>query len=287
MGKIKFLGILGIMVFSMLHLDQVEAREVAMIGTDVGSQVEINSTYLNNFKYRATTFDILAGDSNYGYRKQQEYNELVRDYELRSTYHLLSRYEESAYQKRIQDYSKSMLTELRKMHTDAETRKMRKNAEKDPNARIIVKPAVVLAGIYAFYSGEKMNWSLSSDTQLTAQTKIEERWGNFELLSPSINGSIFVSQPKASSEATDGAVQTAPDPKAKKADRVRTSVSRAIPVFDLSSAVSYGADSRSFTASLSRPLMPYVTGVVDSTRTLGPSDGFKEETLRVLFGMSF
>lgn len=243
-----------------------------------------NGSYLNNNKYREQTIDPFAGDATYADRKRAEYADRFRNYEMRNSYHLNSHYEERAHIEEIQSYQKSMLGELRKLHLDAETAKMRKNAEKDPSLNTWIKPMVFLAGVYAFYSGEKMTWSLTDSSRLSAQSKFENRSGSLEYFSQSINANVSVAnQPAKENAAAVGETH------AKKVDRMRAGLSRALGVFGLHSGVAYGAQSRALTASLSRQIIPYVTGVLDSTRSVGVLgyDAYREDAVKLLFGMNF
>ncbi len=70
-------------------------------------------------------------------------------------------------------------------------------------------------------------------------------------------------------------------------ERYRLTFSRPLPLWDLSSGLTYGGSTTSVGASLSKTLIPHLTAVVDSVRPIQQGRYYSEESLRFFYGLTF
>ena len=158
--------------------------------------------------------------------------------------------------------------------------------KRDPNLAQMEQSAAIVGVAYAVYSGQPFDLKIADTTRFVTRTNVADSTAQIIFISPIVYTSFdYV-----------GLAPLTRDPAASSADpnfyrdRYSVSLRRPLPILDLSTQVSYGSTSTAVTASLSRPIAPNLTAVLDSSiptsseiAAIVPSS----ETLRVLYGIRF
>jgi hypothetical protein len=234
------------------------------------SRISENISFLNNETSRQTeSLSEFIVDRKTALSMRQEYDDLVRWHEMRERYGLNSNQDDRVHTAKVSELTTDILKRIEMQHVRKNSAKLRKIVETDPTFAPIIskvrRPVGLVFAVAGIYTGEPMNVQLSERTRLTARTNVPAKRGQLFVASPLMNGSVdFIAN--ASSQ--------------EKEERYRFSVSRNLPVFDLSSSLSYGTTTNAMTASLSRPLfVPNLTAVMDASTN--------EQVLRFLYGLTF
>ena len=218
---------------------------------------------------------------------RQQYEDMVRDYELRKRYSLIELQEEKEHNNQVTGFTKNVLTTVRKEHTNRQLKLLRKAAEKDPYLGKLAKPAALAFALYATYNGEPVRLNVSDDTQLSVKTIAPERKAGISVSSPLINTSLDFAS--AAPSARDPYSPASSDP-LQNDERYRISLSRAIPVVDISTGLSYGTTTNTVTTSLSRQLTDHLNCIFDAQRTINygrPDQRNGQERVSLQYGISF
>ena len=230
-------------------------------------------------------------DPDYGLAKRREFEDLTRSYQIRKQYDLLRPEEERAHYEELSRFSKSAIQDVGNFQL---RRKMdrAKNAAKnlalnDPLLQKLKKPAAVVAAVAALYTGAEFKFNLTHEMELMANPNVRERKAALHLINPYVDTSVdFFGKAPGS---RDPYASIPEDPEARE-ERYRFSLTRGLPILDISSQVSYGTTTRKMTASLSKQLMQNLSCSVDASRNMGyePVEGRNgEENVRFAYGFKF
>lgn len=234
-------------------------------------EVEANATFLSDTAVGLSdrsTFGLPGEDAHYVAIKRQQLQDLNRGYEMRERYGLISKEEQAAHFAQMESFSKDMVWDVGNHHIRDVRTKAERNAS--PELRAVARHMALVAGAYAFlYRGEALRFRLGDSAEMSARTSVQSRSGQVGLASEAINGYVAVA---AAGDAHH--------------DQLRAGVSRTIPVLDISSGLSYGANTQTMTASVSKQLSHHLTGVVDSSRS-AIVDQANEDSVKLLFGVRF
>lgn len=248
-------------------------------------QVAPNTSYFSNLKKNRAQEEreVLLDDSQTLMLKQQ-YQDLTREYDQRAAYGVTTQMEDEMQRQRIAQFSRRVVGQVQGRQIRSNVEKLRGAVERDDNLMAVSKPVAVVGAIAAISMGTPVKFNLDSATQVEAQTVVMESRGHVAVNSPIVSGNVrYVGR----NEQFTGPNMPAP---IVLDERVRVSLSKPLPVWSITSGVSYGSSSQSVSASLSKPITNHLTCVVDSTQVFGASarmNVMTEESVRVLYGIQF
>ena len=214
---------------------------------------------------------------------KQQYEDMNRNYDIRKTAALVGRDEEAAHDAQITDFTRSTLKNFGNHHIQENITKAEKAGEKivdnDSTLKQFKKPVAVVAVVAGVYTGKTMKVKVAKDTKLSTRTDIQGQNGTVGLEAPwLVNGSVdFNARPGQNDKVTDESMYN---------DRYRLALSRGLPIWGLSSGLSYATTTTTTTASLSKVILPNTTCVVDSARRMN-NDTYGQERVSVLYGIHF
>jgi hypothetical protein len=241
-----------------------------------------NCSFLNNVSHSAdpNVLNQLV-DRKTVLNLNQQYQDMNRDYELKRSYGLVDRAQEQSHGDDIHHFGKQAFSEVRHYQANQEARRLKKAVDQDDSLKALMKPAAVVGAGAAIYSGTPVNLQLDDDTRLRAVANVPTQTGQFSLFSSVGTTSVDfdMNRPDPNRPFTG-------DPRSE-IERYRFSFTRGLPLWDLSSGLSYGGTSTAVGASLSKSLMPHLTAVVDSVRPIQQGRYFAEESLRFFYGLNF
>ena len=215
-------------------------------------------------------------DPKFAVEVRQQYDDMVRTYELRRQYGLVDPHEEAGHDQQMNDLKNSVVNQVRLYQMKKNLKKVEKMALRDESLRFIAKPVAVAGAITAVASGAPLSFDLTDSTRLTTRTNVRDQTSQIALASPLGVGSL---------DFAGKAPDTTPDPTVT-AERYRFSLLRDLPL-SMTSGLSYGSTTSTVSASLSKQIMPNLTCVLDSTHPLYENGRSKQETFRLLYGINF
>lgn len=224
-------------------------------------------------------------DPEMALRIQDQYRSMIRDYELRETYDLTSMEEERAHFERMSKFTEDVAIQVKNKHVNENLDKARKSASKlreTAFVKKIEKPVGAVVAVAATSIGQPISFRLTENTRFTARTHLWNQYGEFDLKSDWLNGSMLVGPRRHSN------LPKLFSPLEKESYLV--SVSRGIPLVDVSTGLSYGGTSTNLTASVGKSLTEHLSCSFDSSRPMNPhlsNTPQGEEVLRFLYSITF
>jgi hypothetical protein len=200
---------------------------------------------------------------------------LTRDYQMRRHHNLLDPVTERAYLEKFVEQRKEAIRVMSR-HQQKQAQQQVKTAQQRGE---ISTPVVVSSTLAGVYFGEPLNVLLGDDTQLMARTDFISERAEVKLSSTIVDGSVDF----ASSRAVEEAQRLDPG---KQHERYKVSLSRGLGLWDLSSGVSYGGTSNSFTAMISKPLSGNLTCIVDRNQNIANPTQVND-TVQLQYGINF
>lgn len=211
----------------------------------------------------------------------QQYQDMNRDYEMRVQYGLADRTEVQSHGDDVSHFGRQAFAQVRHYQVNQEARHLKTAVDRDETLKALLKPAAVVGAGAAFYSGTPVSVNIDDDTTFRAMANVPTQTGQVSLLSTVGTTSVdFDMNRPDPNKAFTG------DPRAQ-IEKYRFSFSRGLPLWDLTSGLSYGGSTTAVGASLSKSLMPHLTAVVDSVRPMQQGRYYAEESLRFFYGLSF
>lgn len=192
---------------------------------------------------------------------KRSFEDLNRDYNRREAYDQVSLEEQREHIKKVQEFGKSMLNEVKGHEIRRQMKKARKAIDSEPTLKALSKPVSWVAAGVAFYHGEAVDIKLSDQERIKAGINVPKRAGRVNLSSRWLSAAIDFLTGRPPVERDVSGAPIAPP------EGYRFSVGRGLPL-GVSSGLSYGSN-QALMASLSRPIVPNLVGVVDSTRPMG------------------
>lgn len=212
---------------------------------------------------------------------RQQYDDMTRDYRMRENYDLNNEIDHRSYMERVNGFTLYVLRHVFSYQLSEGMKKAEKNSEEvrtfsqvQRSVEKVAKGTVDLDVADHFKLGTRANfprqegqiWVSSSVVSGQVDMTFGQPWGY---------------DPFTFSQMSD----------AEPSESYRISLSRHIPLVNLSSGLSYGGSTTRMTASLSKQLSSHLTAVFAATRGLdtekaGLVEG-KEETLSLHYGISF
>lgn len=216
---------------------------------------------------------------------RQKFQDMNRDYELKSEYGLMNQATYEEQQGRMAGFRQDMMNTVAAHETSVHKDALTQATDRAPELK---SAAAVGYGAAALYSGRPFRVRVTDDTLLQASTSIRQRSAAMGVTSSIVNAGVSVNL--MNPQTYDPMTPPTLDP-SLNGERYKVSISRDVPFLGISSQVAYGTTSNTVTASVSRCLTSHLTAVVDSIRS-APSGNvaggpISEETLRFLYGVNF
>jgi hypothetical protein len=212
------------------------------------------------------------------------YERMMQQYELRHVQQFGSLNVEQNHVSRMHDLTTDAVHNVRARHVRKQAEKLQAIAEKQPGFRSVREPLSVAAAVAAIYNGHPIQLSLGfMDSNMSAATNFPQQKANLTLESPLLKSSLDFS---GNSPVNPDGLNFDPT---QRGERYKVSLSRAIPIWDLQSGLSYGGTSNLITASLSKQLSPNLRAELGSTR--GATDLStsvpEQETVKLFYAIQF
>jgi hypothetical protein len=237
-----------------------------------------NTSYLVNTQANANNFqnDVFGGAKNVA-GIQQRYDDRTRDYGLRSQYGLNDAYESQAYTASMTGFGSDTSHDLLGTARSAQQKGIAQSVRASENAGNFSDGVKAGSAFTAIASGNPVNFNVNQDTKLSTRTDLVHQNGEVKMTSPVMNFS-----------AQMDARNTADPVAAAQSNTERYSVSMSRPlVMDLSSSLSYGGTTNCMRAAVSRPIYDHVVGEFDSVKGNDNLGVPSEQSLKLMYGISF
>lgn len=214
---------------------------------------------------------------------RQEYEDMNREYELKQSYDLIDAQSEEAQAGRVRDFSKRIWGEVRNHNLSRGTKEIEKILRLHED---LVKPLAIAVAIASLGTGAPVESRLGEETRFKAAANLPYQTGYFQLSSVLGESSVTLAGKPDPSNAW-----MAPPPPSwiARDEKYRLTFSRPIPFWGLGSGIAYGGSSNSFSASLSKSLMPNLVATLSSVRPVDETSRVKspEETLKLDYEIRF
>ena len=247
-----------------------------------------NASYLAN-SLKGTSRDQLRSVPEF-LREQEirdlklQHDLLVRDYELKAKYGLLTQDEERIHYDAVRAFSKNMAVLVGRNQIRGPLDRFRTFAENDPVLSFAQRPIALVALAIAVYNGQPVLMGLGRDASLKARANVPASEAELIVNSPVLDTSLYM---KTNAQTADEvAAQQLRDPLSRD-ERMRLSAGRSLGVLGLYSGLTYGNTTQTLSASLSKQLMSNLNASVNSRRPLNPSHDAGENSLNLNYGVSF
>lgn len=247
------------------------------------------SSYLTDFETgrfaSATPINDYLFDQGMVLRMRNDYRSMTKDYEMRRQYELTTLQDDREQTNRMSDFARQVVKNAQNSVIQKNMKKVRQAAEKTELYSLVRRPMGFLIGVYAVYSGEPLTWKIDESTEFLARSDFRAQRGELRLNSTIVRGSLDVltSVPASADD------QLKQDPNRAPVDKYRLSLGRPLPIWQLSSGLSYGITTSRVTASLSKQLTDHLACIVDTSRLMKPTRSVDpgQQSLRLEYGLNF
>ena len=256
---------------------------------DSTSENKVNGSFLNNVKIQMSDSSVQSKDimdPKACLELSQRYDDLNRSYDMRKNYHVADMGDEYTHAQQVSDFSHDVFNQISHKQVRDNGDKLMGAVNRDDNLKQAEKPAAVVGVAYAIYSGQPLDLKLDGSSKFISRTNLSNSTAELVFDSPIIYTSIDYTG--LAPETRDPNAISA-DPNFYK-DRYAFALRRPLPIFDLSTSLSYGSTSTNLTASVSKPITNNLTCVVDSSMPMSAEIAAvvpASETLRLLYGIRF
>lgn len=247
------------------------------------------SSYLTDFETgrfaSETPINDYLFDQGMVLRMRSDYLNMTKDYEMRHQYELTTLQDERNQTNRMSDFARNVVKSTQASVIQKNMKKARFAAENTEMYSYVRQPMGILIGAFAVYSGEPLTWKLDESTDFFARTDFRNQRGEFRINSPYVRGTFDVLT-SVSASADD---QLKKAPSHSPVDKYRFSLGRPLPIWKLSSGLSYGMTTSKVTASLTKQLTENLACIVDTSRLMRPISRVDpgQQTLRIEYGLNF
>jgi hypothetical protein len=243
-----------------------------------------NQSFLMSLQTRVATrsdifTEVLNRDTAVALR--QRYEDLNRGYEQRHNAHVTDTQEERKYHENLNKLSKEMYSNLRAYNGQRYNDQVHRGAREGK----VISPVMITGTAVATYFGNPVNFTVG-ETRVDARTHMPDREGDLHLASPVCDTTFEY----RGNEPTVADAQFFARPVEEQKERFRVNLVKPLPIFNLSSSVSYGSTTTRVITALSRPITSNVTAIVDSVRPTSASVASlrpAEQRLRLEYGITF
>ncbi len=216
---------------------------------------------------------------------RKAYESSVDSYEYRRNYGLLGKGAAEQRQNEIESLKHRLIETARNKRWLEERDRAFGRIGIDKIARKVPVIVGAIALTHSFYFGERHNaldWRLIPELHIWAWHNAERSVGELVVNTPVVNTTV---------EYQGAAlVKRTVDPSARD-ELLQFGLAKDLPVLHLSTNLKYGLLNRSLTASLSRPILPFLTGSVSAARQLDASQPYdpslNSESARLDFQIHF
>ncbi|MEK6704455.1 MAG: hypothetical protein AABZ06_01575 [Bdellovibrionota bacterium] len=239
--------------------------------------VHLNSSFLadldnKNFNSKGTNFITEAMSSA---DVRDKYSTLHGDYEMRKRHGLIDTDAERCYLDQMSGFNNEILSRLRLSQLRDGRKKLETAMLRNDRLKAIAGPIVMAGAIAAACTtGEPLEFTLTDNTKLVTRADVRNQVGQLSVASQALTGSLDLMA------KTPG----------EREERYRFSLNSGIPLFNVTSGISYGMTSNTLSMSLTKQLSSRLSCSVDSTRPLDNTplaSSLAQESVRLLYGFNF
>ncbi len=205
---------------------------------------------------------------------RQDYERVTRAYHQEQAFGLIDPTAELAWMDRFDQKRREALREVRR-HKVGQTRNEVRGAAKRGE---ISAPVMVSSTLASLYFGTPVNVDIDQAVRISAKTDFIDDRAQVKITSNVVDGALDI--------AGDSHMNQDVDP-SRREERYRVSLTRQLPVWDLSSGVAYGGTTKSLSASIAKPLSDNLTCVVDTRQRMDQPAAKTENTLTFQYGLRF
>jgi hypothetical protein len=239
--------------------------------------IDSNCSFLNDQKHHEdASFLTNLIDDKHSAQLRQDYQDLNRDYDLKTTYGLSNPALEQSHYDQMTGFAHGAMNQVQRYQLDQTAKDAKAAAEQNPD---VAKPAEVVGGAAAVATGTPVAFKLAEDTSFQSKTNLARQKSEFNLLSGYLNASVQMNMTVPATQ--DPTVPVSPDP-SQRDERYKVALNRPLP-WDFSSGLSYGSTTSSLSATLSKQLISGLSAAVDSSRMADRNAG----TVRLSYGLHF
>jgi hypothetical protein len=246
---------------------------------DSNLEVAPNTSFFANTQVSTSDFQTqLFGSEKNIAGLQQRFDDRNRDYAIHSQYGTMDSVQQMNYIGQNTGFSGNDT-----YHDVFNTARKTQQQEYAANVRQAGQRGDISQGVIAtgaasgIVSGNPVDMKISDDTKVSTRTDLIHGNGEVKLSSPAVNCQVLMD----ARAATD-----APTAVATNSERYKVVFTRALPL-QLSSAVTYGATSQTFRGSVSRQIIDHVNAAFESTHGSDASGVPSEQTVHLMYGISF
>lgn len=225
-------------------------------------------------------------DRRFAANMRQEYEDRTRDYEMRQQYGLLDMTGVMAFNSTMTDMRHDLVNQMRQMQVQGYQQNMKTAAQNGEVSR----PVMLTGSVTSFYMGNPVDVTFAPTARLWARADIPNQVGEVRFSNPYANTDVAVNA-SPNAQAGPNSIPSIDPTTGQPFERYKVSLSRLLPLWDLSSGVTYGGSSSTVRASVSKPIVGNLTGVVENvspvTAVAAAAGAPNERTVRVVYGLNF
>lgn len=254
-----------------------------------GCTVSPNASFLSSTTVSDTGarfLDRTILDPGFANSLRQEYEDKTRDFEMKQKYGLLDTNGVAAYNNALTDVRKDLVKGVRQ----TQARDYGQNANTAARNGEVSTPMIVTGSLASFYFGNALDVTVVPEMRLWARTDVRNQTSEFKIFSPIGESSVQMDGSDYAKMGLGADGLPIPDPSGVRHERYKVAVSRSLPLWDLSSAVSYGGTSSTVHASIAKPIVNNVTAAVETIQPMAAAAAAgapSEQIFRVLYGITF
>lgn len=171
------------------------AGAIALVSTYAHANVEVNSSYLSDYKYSSNT-PIAVLDPKRELQLRQQYDDMTRAYECKRTYHTASIGDEITYHTLMTAYAKSIFDEVQAYQVNQQKDKSMANLKRTREVQTLERvgkyPAAVVGVGLSLYNGTTYTLR-SGDFTFTPGASVKNKSGSIAVLHPILSASFAAS----------------------------------------------------------------------------------------------
>jgi hypothetical protein len=246
-----------------------------------------NGSYLSDTKYQPPSYipDFLSKKRQL--ELQQQYQDMNRDYDMRSTYGLTDQFAEWNHTNTMASFGNDIFRQveqfqLQQMRDDA-SQKLKNNDDIKP----VVKPAAIVGGAYMFGTGHPFTFNVADGANVVTRTSVRDQQASIGVVSSQVNCSVQVSETAPTSY--NGIIATPTDP-SQHDERYKVNISKPLSALQLTPSVYYGSTSTELMIGATKQVYDHVSVRYSHNIPMDPVNSdyhYTEDVVSVNYGIHF
>lgn len=206
---------------------------------------------------------------------QQRYQDMNRNYEMKQNYGIATAADEQSHADDVHNFAHYVYGELRGYQAQTNGQRIQDNVEADPTLSVIEKPVSFIGAGVSMYQGNAVKMKVTDDTKIQANANVPHQNGQVAVISPYVTASVNVDL-----NGTDPNTGITPE-------RYRVNMSRSLPIWNLTSGVSYLGTSACVDTSISKNITRNLSASVDRYQQMYQDRGPNNATISLNYGIHF